>query len=214
MEFKPSEERTTHFAAELTRPQKPGMKIGRKQRPPTPRWLHGFLGFQPSIIHFPGCWKKSLLGNCNKSTLQTPASALGILGSYGLFQDNFPPLFRQAAGINLPFSWRSKAAQTSPEPSCLAARTPNWTLLVHTTNYFNDMPLFLSLTLPSVDTLRRLLSTGMGVGDDEYCFGITLPETNSKIKLNIGFQSSIFRVELLVSGVFLFNSLNILFSLI
>ena len=76
------------------------------------------------------------------------------------------------------------------------------------------MPLFLSLTLPSVDTLRRLLSTGMGVGDDEFCFGITLPETNSKIKLNIGFQSSIFRVELLVSGVFLFNSLNILFSLI
>jgi len=107
-----------------------------------------------------------------------------------------------------------KSCPNITEPSCLAARTPNWTLLVHTTNYINDMPLFLSLTLPSVDTLRRLLSTGMGVGDDEFCFGITLPETNSKIKLNIGFQSSIFRVELLVSGVFLFNSLNILISLI
>lgn len=164
---------------------KPGMKIGRKQRPPTPRWLHA---------------------------LQTPASALGILGSYGLFQDNFP-LFCQAAGIP-----SLLGAQKLPKHhrALFFGRcfTPNWTLLVHTTNSFNDMPLFLSLTLPSVDTLRRLLSTGMGVGDDEFCFGITLPETNSKIKLNIGFQSSIFRVELLVSGAFVFNSLNIRISLI
>lgn len=52
-----------------------------------------------------------------------------------------------------------------------------------------------------------------GVGDDKYWFGITLAETNSKKQVKIGSQSSIFRVELVVSGVLLFNSLNILITL-